>query len=73
MHGDEEALLLDAGSSQVALWGINLYPADHGGPSWIEFDSMINARPGHGNRSRSVEDPAMRQRIVEIVDRLVEA
>ncbi len=34
---------------------------------------MINVRPGQGNRSRSVEDPATRQRIAEIVDRLVDA
>jgi hypothetical protein len=32
---------------------------------------MINVRPRQGNRSRSVEDPEIRRRIVEIVDRLV--
>jgi hypothetical protein len=26
MHADEEALLLDGGSLQADLWGINLYP-----------------------------------------------
>ncbi len=40
-------------------------------PDWIEFDSMINMRPSAGNRSRSVEDPAMRDRIVVIVERSV--
>lgn len=34
---------------------------------------MINVRPGQGNRSRSVDDPAIRQRIIETVERLVEA
>ena len=71
LHADEEAALLDDGSRQAALWGINLYPADHGHPHWIEFDSMINVRPSAGNRTRSVEDPAMRDRIVAIVVRLV--
>ncbi len=71
LHADEEALLLDSGSRQVDVWGINLYPADRGQPGWIEFDSMINVRPSQGNRSRSVEDPATQRRIVEIVDRLV--
>jgi hypothetical protein len=63
--------LLDEGSKQADLWGINLYPADYGDLQWIEFDSMINVRPSRGNRSRSVEDPAVRDRIVELVDRLV--
>jgi hypothetical protein len=56
LHADEEAILLDAGSSQVDLWGINLYPAEHGQPGWIEFDSMVNVRPRQRNRSRSLPD-----------------
>ena len=68
LHADEEATLIDAGSAQSGLWGINLYPADYGGVGWIEFDSMINVRPRQGNRSRSVEDAALRDRIVPIVD-----
>lgn len=73
LHADEEAALLDDSSRQAALWGINLYPADFGAPEWIEFDSMINVRPSAGNRSRSVEDPAIRERIVAIVERIVVA
>lgn len=38
MHADEEAGLLEDGSRQSALWGINLYPADYGSPDWVEFD-----------------------------------
>lgn len=72
LHSDEEALLLDAGSQQDDLWGINLYPAEYGRPDWVEFDSMINVRPRQGNRSRHVEDRDLRQQIVEIVDRLVQ-
>lgn len=70
LHSDEEGLLLENGSSQTSLWGINIYP-DAGISDWIEFDSMINLRPSQGNRSRGVEDPQLRQRIVEIVSRLV--
>jgi hypothetical protein len=73
LHSDQEAALLDDGSAQVNLWGINLYPADYGAEGWIEFDSMINVRPSRGNRSREVEDAVTRQRIVEIVDQLVHA
>lgn len=73
LHADEESLLLDTGSSQRNLWGINLYPSEFGSSEWIEFDSMINVRPGQGNRSRSVEDSAIRDRIVHLVARLVES
>jgi hypothetical protein len=51
LHADEEQWLLDDGSTQADLWGINLYPADES-EDWIEFDSMINVRPAQGN-SRS--------------------
>lgn len=61
MHADEEAALLDDGSRQEDLWGINLYPAE-AGPEWLEFDSMINVRPSRGNRSRDVEDPRQQAR-----------
>ena len=70
LHADQEALLLEKGSDQRHLWGINLYP-DVEGDDWIEFDSMINLRPASGNRTRGVDDPAVRNRIREIVTRLV--
>lgn len=38
----------------------------------IEFDSLINIRPGRGNRSRGVEDAAIRERIIQIVGALVQ-
>ena len=70
LHADDEAILLDRGSRQEDLWGINLYPSD-GQDDWIEFDSMINIRPRQGNRSRGVEDQATRRLIREIVNSLV--
>ena len=72
LHADEEALLLEQGSRQADLWGINLYP-DRVGTDRIEFDSMINIRPSQGNRSRSVEDPVLRQQIVKVVTGLIRA
>ena len=71
LSADEEALLLGASSAQQDLWGINLDP-DVAGEDWIEFDSMINLCPGSGNRSRGVDDPAVRERIRAIVTRLVQ-
>jgi hypothetical protein len=66
LHSDDEAALLDDGSKQDDLWGINLYPSQAG--DWIEFDSMINVRPAHGNRTRGVENATLRATIHRIVD-----
>ncbi len=71
LHSDEEAMLLDQGSVQKNLWGINLYP-ERLVPEWIEFDSMINVRPSGGNRSRYVESAEIRDTVTIIVNRLVE-
>ena len=70
MHADQEEFLLEQGSMQGDLWGINIHPYATG-DDWIEFDSMINIRPSWGNRSRSVEDPAIQAKIMKIVTRLV--
>ena len=71
LHADEEALLLKEGSKQQDLWGINLYP-DEPEDKWIEFDSVINIRPSQGNRSRNVENPAIQEKIINIVKNLTE-
>jgi hypothetical protein len=70
LHADQEAELLAGGSQQEDLWGINLYP-DVPAPDWLEFDSMINLRPSFGNRTRGVDSPATRDRIVALVGRFV--
>lgn len=70
LHADIEKELLSQGSEQENLWGINLYP-EMEGDDFIEFDSLINIRPYQGNRSRDVQDPAIRKRIVEVVNTLI--
>lgn len=70
LHSDLEALLIEDGSRQKDLWGINLYP-DLGGDTFIEFDSMINLRPSCGNMSRAVDDKKNQQRIIEVVNKWV--
>lgn len=70
LHADEEALLLEKGSEQKNLWGINLYP-EIKGEDFIEFDSMINLRPSQNNRSRGVENAEIREKIIKITDKLV--
>jgi hypothetical protein len=71
MHSDGEEILLESGSKQADLWGINLY-LQQSGDEWIEYDSVINLRPSHGNVSRGVDDLKIRQKIREIVNLLVQ-
>ena len=68
LHSDEEAFLLENGSRQQDLWGINFYPEfERDSFDFIEFDSMINLRPSQNNRSRGVEDERKREQIIAIV------
>jgi len=71
LHADEQALLLENGSKQENLWGINIYP-DNSGEDFIEFDSVINIRPSQQNRSRGVDDPEIKKKILQVVSKLVE-
>lgn len=71
MHADGEAYLLESGSQQNDLWGINLYPDKFGTTEFIEFDSMINIRPRQNNPSRDVLNEDIRERIRHIVDEVV--
>lgn len=70
LHADEEAVLIENGSKQENLWGINIYP-EKSGKERVEFDSMINIRPSQGNRSRNVEDSKIREKITEITSELI--
>ena len=73
LHYDEEQYLLETGSAQSDLWGVNLYPDSYGEEDFIEFDSMINIRPAQGNNSRDVEDEDARESIRRIVGKVVHA
>ncbi len=73
LHADIEAFMLENGSRQEDLWGINLHPAEYGKENFVEFDSMINIRPRQGNRSRYVEDAGVREQIMVIVSEVVNA
>ena len=70
LHADLEALLIEKGSKQEDLWGINLYlgkkPKER-----IEYTALINIRPSQDNRNMEVESAEIRDRIEEIVNRLI--
>jgi len=71
LHVDIQSILIEKeGARGDTTWGINLY-LDKTGDDFIEFDSMINLKPALGNKTRGVEDETIRQKIREIVDRVV--
>lgn len=71
MHADGEAFLMESGSKQNDLWGINLHPSDYGTDDFIEFDSMINIRPSQGNPSKDILNPTIRKQIINLVNKVV--
>lgn len=71
MHSDGEAYLMESGSRQEDLWGINFHPDKFGTDAFVEFDSMINLKPREGNRTRGVEDESVRKKIIELVSGVV--
>jgi Protein of unknown function (DUF5674) len=70
LHSDEERVLLESGSLQQNLWGINIY-FDVDEQDRIEFDSMINMRPTTGNKSRGVDDLEIQKKIISVTRRLI--
>ena len=70
LHSDLEAVLLENGSNQKDLWGVNFYP-NLKGEDFVEFDSMINLRPSQGNMSRGVDNTAIQKKIREVVKKWV--
>lgn len=70
LHADLEKVLLEDGSNQEDLWGINIYP-DVEGEDMVEFDSIINIRPYQDNPSRDVLNPEVREAILTLVNKLV--
>lgn len=70
LHADLEKILMEHGSEQAALWGINLYP-NEAGEDFIEYDSLINISPRRNNFSRDVEDETIRNIIQEVVNEFI--
>lgn len=71
LHSDELEFLIEQENSEPKnLWGINIFP-EKAKDVFIQFDSMLNIKPGLGNRTRGVEDPEVQKKIISIVDKLV--
>jgi hypothetical protein len=70
LHADLENRLLHEGSELENLWGINLF-LEKEKQDWIDFTALINIRPSMSNRSMDVENAEIRQKIANIVHRLI--
>lgn len=71
LHVDLAELLVEQGSKNDNLWGINIYPEAIGTDNLIEFDSMINLKPQLGNRNRGIENEEIRNKITELINKLI--
>ena len=63
LHADCEAALLADGSRQADVWGADWFPESRK----VRFESLINIRPKQGNRSLTLNDPALREVVESIV------
>jgi hypothetical protein len=70
LHADLESNLLDRGSVQDDLWGINLY-LEKTKKDWIDYVALINIRPSMGNRSMDIENSEIRKEIANVVYKLI--
>ncbi len=62
LHADAEQVLLEDGSRPYDLWGANYYPG-RGPERCLEYTALINVRPSQGNRTMTIQDRAVRERI----------
>lgn len=67
LHADCEAVLLKDGSKQEDIWGADwLLDSKE-----VRFEALINIRPKQNNRSMTIEDTKIRNKIKEIVENLL--
>lgn len=68
LHADGEAVLIDDGSLQENIWGADWIPETQE----VRFEALINIRPRQNNRSMTILDPSIRQRVERIVRYMLE-
>lgn len=70
-HIDANSILIEDGSKQNNLWGFNIY-LNKPKESRLEYNSLINIRPKQGNRNMEIENEEIKNKIFDIVNKLVE-
>ena len=71
LHSELEAYLIENGSKQENLWGINLYPFKDK-ENFIEYIALINIRPSQNNYSMEIGSEEIKKKIEKIVFELIE-
>jgi hypothetical protein len=69
-HMDANNVLISADADQSNLWGFNIYPNAEGEDT-LEYFSLVNIRPAQGNRSMEIADVTVREKIRNIVKKLI--
>jgi hypothetical protein len=67
LHADCEAVLIDEGSRQEDIWGADWIPETQ----QIRYEALINIRPRQNNPAMDILDPALRDRVRDIVQALL--
>lgn len=67
LHADCEAVLLEAGSHQADIWGAERIPSSQ----QVRFEALINIRPSQNNPFMTIQDPAIRVRVKNVVEELL--
>ena len=68
LHADCEAVLIEDDSQQENIWGADWIPETQE----VRFEALINIRPRQNNRSMTIQDAAIRQRVEQIVRSILE-
>lgn len=69
LHADLETLLIENGSSQEDLWGINIYTFRDDAP--IEYSALINIKPHQNNFSMEIENSGIKKEIEAVIKKFI--
>jgi len=70
LHADAENLLLEQGSEQENIWGVNFYPW-HSPEERIYFTALINIRPKQDNPSFEILNEEIKSKVKHIIEQLI--
>ena len=70
-HSDANVLLIEKqGSNQRDIWDFNIFPKKTK-ENRVEFNSLINIRPADNNFDIEIQDPKIKEKIKQIIDKLI--
>lgn len=67
LHADCEAALLEDGSRQLDVWGADWIPS----LQEVTYESLINIRPRQHNPSLEILDHSIREKVTQVVRRVL--